>query len=293
MSRSEITEAEKHFRDLEEMAQAGNANAQDRLAFEFQRKFNHTKAAYWYKEAAKQGHSGAQDSLAFYYLQNGSEKDAAEAISWYRKAADPHNIRANLPMAQTNLGNCLYKGIGCKKNSSEAILWLCRAVTRNDADAKEKLQEWSFTGRYNVEFRKSDKHNTTLTKDQIIEVINGMKSVGRTKTNASTIIGNLVNFSVVRKTIKTEKELNEILEALKENNPALIPEKSKSYLMIDEGCREILRLRVSATVAPTTVTRTPETEVGGTGIVPSASARRSSAAKVATSEIAAVRSSTN
>jgi TPR repeat protein len=284
MPRSAIIEA---FKALEEKAKTEkNAKDQFDVAFAYHvGRFSGNyiersdeKAAYWYRQAAEQNDVWSQTSLAFYYLQNGNAEQRIEAVSWHQKAAN-----AGQPWAQANLGNCLYNGIGTEKNSSKAILWLCRAVNnRGNKEAKEWLREGSFTGRYNVEFRESDE-NTSLTKPQILEVIEAMKSVGRAKTNESTIIGKLVSFSVKKGAITTVAELVEILTALTKDNSGLDPTKSKSYLMIDRSRQQLITDRSREEMQNRAATRAeiPEAaEASGTGVSPSASARRSSATKI-------------
>lgn len=170
-----------------------------------------------------------------------------ETARLYKEAAE-----AGLVDAQNSYGDFLRQGCGVKQDLSGAILWFCTAAQKGNKEAEKKLSERSFTGRYYIEFRPPyDQDSTALTQQQIIKVvIPVMKSIGRAKTDASTIIGNLVQFSVSKGAIKTEADLNEIRTALIENNPGLDPEKSKSCLMI-KSCINAIRARTP------TISRTP------------------------------------
>jgi len=47
------------------------------------------EAVKWYRKAAEQGHALAQTNLGFMYEKgDGVPKDAAEAVKWYRKATE-------------------------------------------------------------------------------------------------------------------------------------------------------------------------------------------------------------
>ena len=50
---------------------------------------NYAEAIKWYRKAAEQGYAIAQNNLGdCYYYGNGVERDCVEAIKWYRKAAE-------------------------------------------------------------------------------------------------------------------------------------------------------------------------------------------------------------
>ena len=52
-------------------------------------KQDYAEAVRWYRKAAEQGHAGGQCNLGVMY-ENGRvlKQDHAEAVRWYRKAAD-------------------------------------------------------------------------------------------------------------------------------------------------------------------------------------------------------------
>ena len=53
-------------------------------------------------------------------------KDQAEAVKWYRKAAEQ-----NLAKAQYNLGVCYAHGEGVVKDQVEAVKWYRKAAEQN------------------------------------------------------------------------------------------------------------------------------------------------------------------
>jgi uncharacterized protein len=60
----------------------------------------------------------------------GVTPDSAEALRWYRKAADQGNAEA-----QTNLGTCYVKGDGVPQDYVLAHMWLSLAAAQGNADA--------------------------------------------------------------------------------------------------------------------------------------------------------------
>jgi len=64
----------------------------------------------------------------------GSSKDAEQAVSWYRRAAE-----AGWTDAQLNLGLCYSNGNGVAKDAEQAVLWYRRAAEAGHADAQSNL----------------------------------------------------------------------------------------------------------------------------------------------------------
>ena len=64
----------------------------------------------------------------------GVKKDEAEAVKWYRKAADQNDADA-----QRNLGIMYDKGEGVKQDKVEAAKWFRKAAEQNDANAQLNL----------------------------------------------------------------------------------------------------------------------------------------------------------
>ena len=93
------------------------------------------EAVRWYRLAADQGNAGAQLNLGFMYASGeGVLKDEAEAVRWYRLAADQGNARA-----QSNLGVMYASGEGVLKDEAEAVRWYRLAADQGNARAQFNL----------------------------------------------------------------------------------------------------------------------------------------------------------
>ena len=89
------------------------------------------EAVKWYRLAADQGDAGAQFNLGVFYEHGtGVAKDEAEAVKWYRLAADQGNVEA-----QANLGGCYYQGIGVVQDQADGVKWYRLAADQGDAEA--------------------------------------------------------------------------------------------------------------------------------------------------------------
>ena len=69
----------------------------------------------------------------------GVAKDDAEAVKWYRKAAEQ-----GYASAQHNLGVCYADGEGVEKDEDEAVKWLRRAAEQGESAAKEALKRLGY-----------------------------------------------------------------------------------------------------------------------------------------------------
>jgi hypothetical protein len=64
----------------------------------------------------------------------GVSKDYAEALEWFRKAAERGH-----PQAQFNLGNMYLKGQGVKPDREEARKWFTKAADRGHKGSRKAL----------------------------------------------------------------------------------------------------------------------------------------------------------
>jgi TPR repeat protein len=87
---------------------------------------------------AEAGDAQAQCELGYTYRKGelGVTKDDAEAVKWYRKAAEQ-----NLAKAQYNLGICYAYGEGVSKDQVEAEKWWRLAAQNGDEDAKTYMRQ--------------------------------------------------------------------------------------------------------------------------------------------------------
>src|ERR1035441_8676428 len=83
------------------------------------------EAVRWYRKAAEQGVAYAQSDLGVMYATGrGVPKDEAEAARWYRKAAEQEDATA-----QFNLGWMYANGRGVPTDEAEAYFWLNLGAT--------------------------------------------------------------------------------------------------------------------------------------------------------------------
>ena len=79
----------------------------------------------------------AQHKLGLMYAEGeGVPQDYAEAMKWYRKAADQR-----LAAAQFNLAAMYYHGEGVPQDYVQAHMWVSLAAAQGDADAV-KARDW-------------------------------------------------------------------------------------------------------------------------------------------------------
>ena len=85
------------------------------------------EAVRWYRLAAEQGDASGQYTLGGRYADGrGVLKDDAEAVRWYRLAADQGSA-----LAQFELGIMYANGEGVLKDDEEAVRWFRLAAERN------------------------------------------------------------------------------------------------------------------------------------------------------------------
>ena len=92
------------------------------------------EAVRWYRLAADQGDVGAQYTLGLIYANGrGVAQDDTEAVRWYSLAADQGDA-----YAQVNLGSMYYTGRGVPQNDVFAYMWFNLAASRtNDRERRE------------------------------------------------------------------------------------------------------------------------------------------------------------
>ena len=116
---------------FETLARDGNAEAQFRLGFIYERgegaSTDHQLAANWYRKAADQGHARAQSELGVLYeFGRGVPRDFRQSVHWYRKAAEQ-----GLSVALYNLGVMYRDGQGVLQDFIEAHKWFNLASARS------------------------------------------------------------------------------------------------------------------------------------------------------------------
>jgi TPR repeat protein len=95
------------------------------------------------RDRALKGDSDAEQKLGgMYYYGRGVPQDYAQALQWYRKAADQGD-----PKAQYGIGYMYDTGRGVAQDSSVAFRWFEQAVAKGDKQAECALAAMYFSGR--------------------------------------------------------------------------------------------------------------------------------------------------
>ena len=90
------------------------------------------EAVRWYRLAAEQGTAAAQFNLGIMYDNGeGVPEDDAEAVRWYRLAAEQGTAAA-----QFNLGRMYANGEGVPEDDAEAMRWFRLAAEQGNATAQ-------------------------------------------------------------------------------------------------------------------------------------------------------------
>ncbi|MCL2872326.1 MAG: sel1 repeat family protein [Betaproteobacteria bacterium] len=93
------------------------------------------QAVVWYRKAAEQGNADAQNSLGLACARGvGVVSDNTEAADWFRQAAEQKNANA-----QNNFGFMLAEGLGVEQDDAEAVEWYCKAAEQGNAYAQTNL----------------------------------------------------------------------------------------------------------------------------------------------------------
>ena len=129
---------------LRDLAERGHADTAFQLGIAYVQKGveeDYAEAVRWFRLAAEQGHPRAQFNLGVdYALGQGVEEDAAEAARWLRLAAEQgHSAAMYL------LGGAYEIGAGVERDFSEAVRWYRLAAGRGHDEAKEhiaSLETW-------------------------------------------------------------------------------------------------------------------------------------------------------
>jgi len=87
---------------------------------------NYAEALKWFRKAANQGNADAQTFLGIMYsFGQVVTKDYAEAVKWYRKAADQGDAAG-----QVLLGGMYYYGKGVPQDYEEAVKWYLKSANQ-------------------------------------------------------------------------------------------------------------------------------------------------------------------
>src|ERR1017187_6062945 len=97
---------------------------------------DYAEAVRWFRKAAEQGNPHGQSGLGIMYAGGkGVAQDYAEAVRWFRKAAEQGDSQG-----QSNLGAMYSNGEGVARNYIEAYKWNSLAASQGDELARKNLQ---------------------------------------------------------------------------------------------------------------------------------------------------------
>jgi uncharacterized protein len=101
---------------------------------------DYAEAIRWFRKAAEQGNAKAQFSLASkYHLGEEVTQDYGEAIRWYRKAAEQRE-----PLAEFNLGVMYAKGQGVPQDYVQGYAWISLGAADSRGDAQKEFYAKEF-----------------------------------------------------------------------------------------------------------------------------------------------------
>jgi uncharacterized protein len=124
---------------LKVYAAEGNAPSQSKLGFLFQDgigvESDQAEALKWYRKAADLGDIKAHNNIGFmYFAGSGVPKSLDEALKWFIKAADLGSTGA-----MDNIGEMYSRGLGVAQNYSEAFKWFHKAAELGHGPASCKV----------------------------------------------------------------------------------------------------------------------------------------------------------
>ena len=146
---SDVDEAERAYhaghydaalRLVQPFAQLGDGRAQTLLGLMYYHgrglQKNDAQAVTWFRRAADQGEPEGQFYVGVMYAEgNGVPQDYAEAVRWYRLAAEQGE-----PRAQYNLGVSYSEGYGIGEDLVAAYMWFNLAASRFPASEAARLR---------------------------------------------------------------------------------------------------------------------------------------------------------
>ncbi len=98
---------------------------------------NRAEALVWYRRAAEAGVPGAQDTLGVCLLRGWEcERNAEEAVMWFQRAAEQDH-----PSAMNNLAFCCLNGLGTVRDAERAFFWAKAAADQGHAPSQTLVGE--------------------------------------------------------------------------------------------------------------------------------------------------------
>jgi len=100
---------------------------------------DYAEAVKWFRKAADQGMPESQYMMGVIYDRGeGLPQDFVEAVAWYRKAGEQGYVAA-----QFELGNKYARGEGVPQNYAEAYVWFSLAAAAGHETAREERDKYA------------------------------------------------------------------------------------------------------------------------------------------------------
>ena len=120
---------------LGKIATKGDPTAQYRLAQNYAKRHNWTRAFRWFLAAAKNGHAEAQNQVGHYYAHGTKvDLDRRKSFKWFLKSAKQGNVNSQVEVAYN-----YKKGLGTPRDLEQAFKWYYLAASHGDAEALYKV----------------------------------------------------------------------------------------------------------------------------------------------------------
>jgi len=104
---------------------------------------DYAEALRWYKTAADQGEPDAEDGLGYMYVAGrGAKQDYAEALRWYKRSAEHGDAKG-----QFDLATVYDDGVGVSPDYVEAEHWFRKAADQNYANGQDAIGYMYYAGR--------------------------------------------------------------------------------------------------------------------------------------------------
>ena len=137
-----LARTEESTKDLRQLAQRGDATAQNELGLLYYEgkgvPQNHRKAKEWFDKAVEQGHPGAQVNLGTLYLRGeGAPQSSQMALFWFGRAAAQEDA-----LAFAKLGMMYTQGRGVLQDFIQAHMWYNLSAAHGEprsAEARDAL----------------------------------------------------------------------------------------------------------------------------------------------------------
>ena len=137
VSGNDLSRLEETTKELRELAERGDASAQNELGLLYYEGRgvgqNYRKAKEWFDKAVQQGHTGAQVNLGTLYLRGeGAPQSSQMALFWFIRAAGQEDA-----LALAKLGFMYSQGRGVLQDFIQAHMWYNLSAARGEARSAE------------------------------------------------------------------------------------------------------------------------------------------------------------